>query len=135
MAHLIEERVVSHLGPCVELLASDDHLYHRLEVIAHELAGFKHLHLDLPGTKQDPEVGDLGSPSPTGILSERTKCWDEKHLLWIEEKPTGGRLAGAGSAHLETAWGRPWLFLSGDCHFPCFALFILCGLSFSSPLV
>lgn len=50
-AHLVEERVVSHLGTCVVLMASNDHLHQWLEVVAHELAGFKHLHLDLPGTK------------------------------------------------------------------------------------
>lgn len=50
-AHLVKDRVVSHLDACVVLLASDDHLYHWLDVVAHELSGFKHLHSDLQGRK------------------------------------------------------------------------------------
>lgn len=65
-AHLIEERVVSHLDPCVVLLTSNDHFHHRIDVVAHELSGFIHLHSNL---QEDHSRGlTLGSLSPIGIL-------------------------------------------------------------------
>ena len=66
-------------------MASDDHLHHWLDVVAHQLPGFKHLHSDLQGRDQGKLT--LGVQAPIcqgGLFSERTICSGKKHLLPIE---------------------------------------------------
>ena len=48
-AHLVKERVVSHLDTCLVLLASNGHPHHWFDVVAHELSGFKHFYSNLRG--------------------------------------------------------------------------------------
>lgn len=75
MAHLIEESIVSHLDPCFVLVASNDHLDHRLDVVAHELSGFIHLHSDLQGNTGEPHVGAWAPPFPTETLFLKNKVF------------------------------------------------------------
>lgn len=66
-AYLIEERVVPHLDPCVMLAAHNGHLGYGLDVVAHELSPFKHLHPNLQ-SKEHGDAGGPGSPPPMGTL-------------------------------------------------------------------
>jgi hypothetical protein len=70
-AHLIEERIISHLDPCAVPMARNGHFYHWLDVVAQELSGFKHLHPNL----QKEHTGDsmLGAQAPILIQDSSLK--------------------------------------------------------------
>lgn len=73
-AHLIEERVISHLDPRVVLLACDGHLHHWLDVVTHELPGFKHLHPNLQrrvSGDQAPSRNKVGFSRTRSLCKER----------------------------------------------------------------
>ena len=79
--------------------------------------------------RQQNETPMLGTcaplPSQGLSLKEPKRVMRNIYCAQMEGEPTGRRLAGAGSACLETSLGMALaLFLSGNCHLCCFALFI-----------
>ena len=102
-------------------MASDDHLHHWLDVVAHQLPGFKHLHSDLQGRDQGKLT--LGVQAPIcqgGLFSERTICSGKKHLLPIERGPKAlrrlwfplflpkGTVTSSLPFHLGSVWVSFW---------------------------
>lgn len=96
-AYLIEEGIVSRLDPSDVLLACNVYLHHRLDVVAQELSGFKHLQPNLQREQQKrPDDGGVNFPPPTETPLSRVKLFEKEHSRYYRQRePPGRRLEGA----------------------------------------